>query len=256
MKRINRILDVYEISAYYDLLSGFSGIFFKPAAALKKNQDMVLVPAGDFLMGSSPEEVAKFKKQYGNRELYQHYPFIVEQPKRKVFLNAFLIDRHEVTNREYYEFVMAVKHRAPKNWEDGKPKSGQMDHSVLYVSQMDAMAYAKWAGKRLPTAKEWEKAARGADGRIFPWGNAFDPYKAATAEADLRLIFGALCTPMTANRVEVAPGEISPYGVRDMAGNVREWTSTISSREPTMAVSREGPGWIYPLSQGPRIKGM
>ena len=218
-------------------------LYIPTARAFKRYTDMVLVPGGEFWMGSTPEEVRIFKKKYGNRDMYRNYPFEKELPKRKVYLKSFLIDKNEVTNLEYYRFVLATGHRRPKNWYGGRPKRLQLNRPVLYVSQKDAEAYAKWAGKRLPTAAEWEKAARGTDGRIFPWGNRFDPYKAALAESDLRLIMQGLCNVNSAQGVNTAPGDVSPYGVHDMAGNVREWTATLSPEDPSLAMVK-GASWV------------
>ena len=204
---------------------------------------MLFIPGGEFLMGSSPEELRVVKEKYGKRDLYKNYPFEQEQPKRYVFVASFYIDRHEVTNKEYAKFIKATGYTPPHNWDNGMYGSGKDDHPVLFVSQKDAMEYAHWAGKRLPTEKEWEKAARGTIGLVFPWGNEFDPYKAVTAESDLKLILGALCNVNSANGVELAPGDISPYGVRDMAGNVREWTSTVVPGPTPMAVIKGG-SWV------------
>lgn len=213
-------------------------------AGEKKPKDgMVFIPGGEFLMGSSPEEVRAVKEKYGKRDLYKNYPFEQEEPKRNIFVDSFYIDRHEVTNREYARFIKATGHMPPRTWSGGMYAGGKGDYPVLFVSQIDAMEYAKWAGKRLPTEQEWEKAARGSLGLVFPWGNEFDPYKAATAESDLRLIVGALCNVNSANTVELAPGDVSPYGVRDMAGNVREWTSTILPGPTPMAVIKGG-SWV------------
>ena len=219
------------------------GFLWNTALAFKKVTDMVLIPGGEFYMGSSVEEIMEVKKAYGKRDMYRDYPFDAESPKRKMHLNAFYIDRHEVTNGAYYEFVKATGHRQPRHWKEGKPKDDQLDHPVSYVSQLDAAAFAQWAGKRLPTAEAWEKAARGTDGRVFPWGNAFDPFKAATAESDIQFIFGALCSVNAANRIETAPGDVSPFGVRDLAGNVREWTSSSPSEAPSMAFIKGG-SWL------------
>lgn len=203
---------------------------------------MVFIPGGEFLMGSSAEEVEQVRAAYGGRSMYRDYAFEAEMPKRKVRLKPFYIDRSEVTNEEYYEFVKATGHRAPRNWTGGEYEAGKGDCPVLYVSKEDAEAYARWAGKRLPTEAEWEKAARGSDGRIYPWGDRFDPYKAATAESDIRYIYGALCSANSANPVEQAEGDVSPYGVHDMGGNVREWTAT-EDTERGMAVVK-GASWV------------
>jgi formylglycine-generating enzyme required for sulfatase activity len=221
----------------------FISVFIGYAAATHPTGEMIFVPKGGFFMGSSPEELLEVVEKFGKRDLYKNYPFEEEMPKRKVFVASFYIDRHEVTNREYARFIKATGYRPPQNWSGGRCKSGKDDHPVLFVSQIDAMEYARWAGKRLPTEEEWEKAARGSLGLVYPWGNKFDPYKAATADSDLRLILDALCSIFSANKVELAPGDISPYGVHDMAGNVREWTSTTDPDSPSMVVVK-GASWV------------
>lgn len=213
------------------------------ATEARSTDGMLFIPGGEFLMGSSPEEVRLVKEKYGKRDLYKNYPFEQEQPKRHVFVASYYIDRHEVTNREYARFIKATGYTPPPSWDSGMYGSGMDDHPVLFVSQKDAMEYARWAGKRLPTEAEWEKAARGSFGLVFPWGNEFDPYKAVTAESDLKLILGALCNVNSANRVELAPGDISPYGVHDMAGNVREWTAPTEPDSLSHAVVK-GASWV------------
>lgn len=206
-------------------------------------ESMVLIPAGEFYMGSSPEEIDGMKKLFGKRDLYRNYPFGKETPKRKMYLKAYYIDRHEVTNEEYALFIKATRHKPPLYWDGGKYEPGAAKLPVLYVSLLDALAYARWTGKRLPTEAEWEKAARGTDGRVFPWGNDFNPYKAATADSDIKAIFGALCLVNSANAVELSSGDVSPFGVRDMAGNVREWTATRSGEDKSLAVVK-GASWL------------
>ncbi len=204
---------------------------------------MVLIPAGEYLTGSSAEEVAELKKRYGKRDMYKDYPFDREVPKKKKRLKAFYIDPYEVTNEEYYRFTKQTGYALPRHWTGGRYEGSKGDHPVTYVSQSDAIEYAKWAGKRLPTEDEWEKAARSTDGRVFPWGNRFDPFKAALADSDLKLIIGALCGVNSANSAGVAPGDVSPYGVHDMAGNVREWTASEIPGSPPMAVLKGG-AWV------------
>ncbi len=104
-----------------------------------------------------------------------------EQPQRLVYTATFWIDHYEVTNDNYARFVQATGHRAPANsnpastlWENNAPISGIGDHPVVNVSWEDAVAYCTWMDKRLPTEAEWEKAARGTDGRLYPWGNEWD----------------------------------------------------------------------------------
>lgn len=206
-------------------------------------EGMAYVPAGEFFMGSAAEEVAALKREFGGRELYRDYPFEEEQPRRPVKVRAFYIDLHEVTNGEYEAFVAQTGHAPPGHWPGGKAPSALKNHPVVYVSQEDARAYAVWRGKRLPTEEEWEKAARGLDGRVYPWGNEFDPFMSATADSDLRLIAHGLCAPGAANPVEAAAGDVSPFGARGMAGNVREWTATEPPAHAGMAVVK-GASWV------------
>lgn len=206
-------------------------------------REMVLIPAGEFWFGSSQEEIDEVKKVFGSSRLYATYRFDQEKPKRKVSLNSFYIDRHEVTNEQYARFVEATGHKPPRHWVDGHYRKDHGQYPVLYVSYNDAAAYAKWAGKRLPTEEEWEKASRGTDGRVFPWGNEFDPYKTAVADSDMRYISGGICQAMSANKIEIAEGDTSPFGVRDMAGNIREWTSSSDPKDPAMKIVK-GASWV------------
>jgi len=162
----------------------------------RDGKEMVLIPAGAFLMGS---------EEYGP-----------ETPQRTVTLGAYYIDKYPVTNAEYQVFIKATGYRPlPHDWLDNKYPEGKSDYPVE-VTWVDASAYAKWAGKRLPTEAEWEKAARGTDGRRWPWGNEFDESKAMTWET--AVITGEHTTPVTAH-----PQGASPYGVCEMAGLLEEW---------------------------------
>ncbi|MBI4618384.1 MAG: SUMF1/EgtB/PvdO family nonheme iron enzyme, partial [Planctomycetes bacterium] len=173
-------------------------------------EGMLLVPEGEFVTG----------------------PF--ESPSR-VSLPTFVIDRTEVTWGEYGRFIASLPSRAerldnlpyfetdgdkwidtPFRWPAGGPPPGYDDLPVVAVTTNSALAYAAWSGKRLPSNEEWEKAARGIDGRLFPWGDAFDPARAVMRQAGLQ----------QPTRVGSCPGGASPYGCLDMAGNVWEWTTT------------------------------
>jgi formylglycine-generating enzyme required for sulfatase activity len=165
------------------------------------------VPAGAFLMGSD------------KRTDPQAYDS--EQPQHSVTLTAFQIAKYPVTVAEYACFVRAGQ-MAPERWQQQLSK---LDHPVVYVHWRDAVAYAGWLAAhtgqfwRLPSEAEWEKAARGTDGRIYPWGNQFDASRANTGKKDT--------TP-----VGSYPGGASPYGAQDMAGNVWEWTSSVEKPYP------------------------
>ena len=163
--------------------------------------EMALVPAGAFLMGSLDGEAD-------------------ERPPRQVTLPAYYIDRFEVTHAQYAAFIQATGHKAPIDWPGGKMPQALAKHPVVNVTWSDADAYARWAGKRLPTEAEWEKAARGTDGRIYPWGN--DPAKKSASgkvAQDSRHREGRTFP------VGSFPDDVSPYGVMDMAGNAWEWTA-------------------------------
>jgi iron(II)-dependent oxidoreductase len=160
--------------------------------------EMILIPAGKFIMGS-------LKGEGEDNELPQHI----------VFLDAFYIDKCEVTNTQYKKFMEATGHQAPYYWND--EKYNQPNQPVVGITWHDAVAYTKWAGKRLPTEAEWEKAARGTDGRIYPWGNEWDSSKGNS-------FTGGDGYQYTAPVGSFSNGA-SPYGVLDMAGNVWEWVA-------------------------------
>jgi formylglycine-generating enzyme required for sulfatase activity len=220
--------------------------------------DMVLIPAGEFWMGCAP-----------NDEMCDDD----EKPYHKVYLDAYYIDRHEVTVAEYRKCVKAGKCTPPStegncNWG----KSGRDNYPVNCVDWYQADAYCRWAGKRLPTEAEWEKAARGTDGRIYPWGDELPSCKYAVMSDEER---GWSCGKGFTFTWPVCskPRGNSPYGLCDMAGNVWEWVydrydenyySSSPSRNPTgpssgqIRVLRGGSWWSFtpaPLRASDREKG-
>jgi sulfatase modifying factor 1 len=173
-----------------------------PAPTELDSVPMVTIPEGPFLMGTvSPQGRAD------------------EWPQRTVQIDAFAIDQVEVTNERYMTFVAMTGHRNPPNpYGDGPLVSakGIEQLPVVQVTWYDAKAYCAWAKKRLPTEAEWEKAARGTDGRQFPWGN--EPPTRARANFDREWV-----DDKTLHAVGTLSGGASPYGIHDMSGNAREW---------------------------------
>jgi formylglycine-generating enzyme required for sulfatase activity len=171
--------------------------------------ELILIPAGEFLMGSdlSIDKLARDN----------------EQPQHTLYLPAYYLAKTPVTNTQYAAFVEAADHERPRHWEGGKPPKGKEDHPVIRISWYDAMVYCNWlsevTGKayRLPSEAEWEKGARGTDGRIYPWGNQWDPKRCNSSEGDQRDT-----TP-----VDAYPQGASPYSLLDMAGNVWEWSCSL-----------------------------
>jgi formylglycine-generating enzyme required for sulfatase activity len=175
----------------------------------------VLVKEGEFWMGSTREEVDRVVeecKKVGISESGCKGWHERELPRHRVVLDAFYIDKYEVTNALYGRFMQTTGRPAPSLWNDAKFNAESQP--VVGVSWHDADAYCKWAGKRLPAEAEWEKAARGTDGRKYPWGDQWD---ASRANAENRL---GKTAP-----VGSYPGGVSPYGAHDMAGNVWEWVA-------------------------------
>jgi formylglycine-generating enzyme required for sulfatase activity len=176
--------------------------------------ELVRVPAGEFLMGSDP-----------SKDKLAHHE---EQPQHRVYVSEFYIGKYPVTIEQYAAFVKATKHRAPKYWKGGRIPSGKENHPVVYVSWDDAVAFCQWlsqeTGKtfRLPTEGEWEKAARGTDGRIYPWGNEWDETRLNSSESG-----PGNTTPVG----QYSPDGDSPYGAADMSGNVWEWCADWYDRE-------------------------
>lgn len=168
-----------------------------PAAAAAPPQGMVFVPGGSFRMG---------------RDDGDEY----ERPAYTVSVRAFYLDAHEVTCEQYAKFVAETNRRPPPTWPGGRYDPASARLPVTGVGWDDAQAYALWAGARLPTEEEWEFAARGADGRLYPWGNLWQPDSANAAQSS--------AGRMTA--VGSFPAGASPFGALDMVGNAWEWTAS------------------------------
>lgn len=188
--------------------------------------EMLLIPAGEFIMGS-------------NSRLPD------EGPQHTVNLPAFYIDRFEVTNLQYKAFNDDTRGRSPRHWRNRTFPTGKADHPVVYVTWDNANDYCDWAGKRLPSDEEWEKAARGTDGRMFPWGDEF-----ATANANTPVRWQEIGQFGDTSPVGAFEAGVSPYGVHDMSGNVWEWTDSWYKAYPGNQTASESYGERYKTLKG------
>ena len=211
-------LPIDELKLYFTLTARAEAPQAAPvveAAQLVFEPQMVRIPAGKFLMGSTKEQAAQAIRDGVDKNWVEW-----EQPQHTVELSEYSIGKYPITNREYQAFVRDAKFKPPNGWDGDQFPAEKGSHPVVNVSWGDAIAYCKWlsekSGKqyRLPTEAEWEKAARGEDGRVYPWGNLFDPKNANTAEAKI----GG-----TSDVGEFSPQGDSPYACADMIGNAWEW---------------------------------
>jgi formylglycine-generating enzyme required for sulfatase activity len=252
---------------------------------------MVLIPAGPFIMGSNKVDTKGLKQEYGLVDPL----YLNEHPRHKAILQAYYIDKYEVTNAKYKAFVMAMKaqarqsgvdYREPRYWiqnaynaSDDKLSAADltglrwiatqyfrldMDTTkmskdallaamfkiqrhrdtlpVTEVNWYDAYSYCRWAGKRLPSEAEWEKAARGPDGLEYPWGDKWDAAKTNTgADRD---------SDEPVAPVGSMPEDKSPYGVYDMAGNVSEWVDDWFQAYPGSDYHHPAYGDIHKVLRG------
>jgi formylglycine-generating enzyme required for sulfatase activity len=228
----------------HDLLRWLAASDRPVALAELLDRCTVNIPASEFIMGSDT----------GHDD---------EQPEKQIYLDAFEIDRYEVTNVQYQQFLSESGEPAPQYWPGDEYPAGQADYPVVGVSWHQAQAYCEGVGKRLPTEAEWEKACRGTEGRVYPWGDAWNPRRANVGHSTvqnwpLRLDDGwALLQPTAANAdapglqpVGSYPAGQSDEGVQDLAGNASEWVADwynwtgywhLPSRNPIST----GPPWNH-----------
>ncbi len=158
--------------------------------------EMVWIPGGDFIMGSTE--------------------FEMEGPQQTIHVDGFWIDKYPVTNADYLEYVHATKAQWVPDWPAEGPLEEVLNHPVERIAWQEARGCAAWRNKRLPTEAEWEKAARGTDGRRWPWGNEL-------IEANLNVWDAAKPLDRMTVSIGTFPGNVSPFGCVDMVGNVEEW---------------------------------
>ncbi|MDZ4262475.1 MAG: SUMF1/EgtB/PvdO family nonheme iron enzyme [Pseudomonadota bacterium] len=201
-------------------------IYYEKSRIGAEPNAMVHIPAGKFIRGTD-------------------YRLPDEGPRHEVTLPGYYIDKYEVTNLQYKKFIDATKRRSPDHFVNRTFPEGKADHPVTFVSWFDAKEYCEWTGKRLPDDKEWEKAARGGDGRVFPWGSEFSIDKANTPVRWAALNLKGDTTPVGAFE-----GGKSPYGLYDMTGNVWEWTSSWYEPYPGNKRITENYGEKYKVLKG------
>jgi formylglycine-generating enzyme required for sulfatase activity len=161
---------------------------------------MAFIPGGSFLMGSDDGDT-------------------ISKPPHFETVEPFFMDTTEVTNAQYAEFIKATGQVPPRSWKDGVYPEAQTNFPVTGITWYEAAEYAAWKGKRLPSEAEWEFAARGTDGRMYPWGDEWDSSLANAGEK--------------ANGLRpVGQGGVSPFGIYDMAGNAWEWTASDARSYP------------------------
>ncbi|MBI5756484.1 MAG: SUMF1/EgtB/PvdO family nonheme iron enzyme [Nitrospirae bacterium] len=183
------------------------------SSPISQGDDMALIPEGYFIMGTGPE-TGKAGEDYG----------VDEEPRHKIYIREFYIDRYEVTIGQYKKYLKAtgLTWVGDTDFPDEYPPEvvfnpPQRDkYPVNYMSWNDANEFCHWKVKRLPTEEEWEKAARGTDGTTYPWGNEFDPQKTNSEDAGIK-------GPAP---VGSFPEDKSPFGLYDVSGNLMEWTSS------------------------------
>ena len=211
---------------HHDKKNTDSAMYYKQSKFGDVPHEMIEIPAGKFVMGT-------------NERLSD------EGPEHTIYQEDFLIDKFEVTNAQYKKFIDATDRGSPSHFRNRTYPEGKVDHPVTFVDWYDAKEYCEWVGKRLPTDKEWEKAARGTDGRTYPWGNEFK-----RENANMPLRWESLGQFGDTMPIGMFPEGVSPYGVHDMTGNVWEWTASWYKAYPQNKTFSESYGERYKTLKG------
>ena len=180
---------------------------------VKMEADMVLIPAGQFIFGTDQKDEKGESLELGIPKPW----YADEGPKQKSFLKSFYIDRHEVTNARYKNFIDNLGAVPPGDWKGNNYPEGRGDFPVIWTNWFDAVNFCEWAEKRLPTEKEWERASRGTDGKVYQWGNDF-----FHENANLTRKLGGKSSMV---KVGSFPNGATSVGVHDLVGNVWEWVN-------------------------------
>jgi formylglycine-generating enzyme required for sulfatase activity len=205
------------------------------SAGAGEQNGMVLVPGGEFVVGTTNAERADLGRRFGCHPTWLND----DLPRRRVELSAFWMDRSPVTNAQYLAFCRAAERRGPAWWRDGSSFPAEYaDHPVVGVSGQDACAYAEWAGKRLPTAEEWEAAVGGAES-AFPWG---DTWPGPLKPAHIRRPSWALPGTRPVGTEECGGAR---SGLRDFAGQCLEWVARVVAHHTTQFQLLKGASWLH-----------
>jgi formylglycine-generating enzyme required for sulfatase activity len=211
-------LPIDEIKAYFTLTQSVEPLPTKSELEITRlifEPQMVRIPAGNFLMGSTPEQIAYFIENGLDKDWVQN-----EMPQHTIYLSEYFISKYPITNREYQAFIRDTKYAPPREWDGDQFPVEEGGRPVVNVSWEDANTYCKWLSRKtrkgysLPTESEWEKAARGESGLIYPWGLDFAPGRANTSDSRSR---------STTDVGQFSPQGDSPYNCADLVGNVWEW---------------------------------
>jgi len=220
----------------------------RPAASAPEG--MILVPAADFLFQTEGIEIEGFNDA-GVDVQYPWEPDARRFHEHRMTIHSFYIDKYPVTNAQFKKFLAAAHYRPKddlnflRDWSGGTFPDGWADKPVTWVSLEDARAYAAWAGKRLPREWEWQYVAQGNEGRLFPWGNSWQPAAVPRPQTG-RTMAGP-------DNVDAHPGGASPFGVMDLVGNVWQWTDEYADEHTRSAILRggsyyrpQGSIWYFP----------
>ena len=260
--------------------------FFCPLASLAEgptwSADMVHIPAGPFVMGATPVDDDGKAKEFGSIKPW----YLDEAPQQQINVDAFWIDKHEVSNQDFREFVITQNYWVPDTWRANgylltrevlaqadlatiirladklfrldmnvydmtreqllqaieKQQQGMNNLPISGVMWKHAADYCKWKGKRLPTEREWEKAARGDQGREYPWGNEWQEERLNAGENEE--------WPLGFAPVDAYSNGVSPYGVYNMSGNVMEWVEDWYQPYPGNQYKTDAYGEQYKVVRG------
>ena len=199
---------------------------------MKEQNRMILIPSGKYNVGTTNKQRIEIGQKFGCHPTWLND----DLQSKEVDLKSFWLDRHPVTNAQYLAFVEATGYRKP-NWWNGEFSKEFANHPVVGVSGIDAEAYAKWSGKRLPSSEEWESAISHQDGKIFPWG---DEWKELKPKSD----YPSWASPET-SPIGTGKQGLAVSGIEDFVGQASEWTSNVLPHHGVQFRMIRGSSWFH-----------